>query len=297
VASTSGNYTVSVTSPLNCSNTSNIIQVTVYANPPIPLITYATPTIFCQGDSVILNVTNNPLLSYQWQNNGLNVLNSTSNQITIYNSGNYTLLTTNSNNCTTGSSIESVTVNPLPSSDILALSSTTFCEGDSVVIQGNNIVDAIYSWSNQNGIILNSNSSSFSAYETGIYSYEIIDTNNCSNQSDSIEVIVNTNNPSEIYTTSLGPFNLNGITYSESGVYIQDLQTVNGCDSVLTLHLLIENISIEEIGDECSFLIYPNPSKENIVYFKNVEECEIEIESIYDMYGRQIAFIQDEHSE
>ena len=82
---------------------------------------------------------------------------------------------------------------------------------------------------------------------------------------------------------------------SESGIYIQNLQTVNGCDSVLTLHLEIENVSLEERKDECSFLIYPNPSKENLVYFKKSEECEIEIESIYDMYGRQIAFIQDEY--
>ena len=70
---------------------------------------------------------------------------------------------------------------------------------------------------------------------------------------------------------------------------------MNGCDSVLTLHLEIENVSIIEINDECTFLIYPNPSKENTVYFKKAEECEIEIENIYDMYGCQIAFIQDEN--
>jgi len=59
--------------------------------------------------------------------------------------------------------------------------------------------------------------------------------------------------------------------------------------------LEIENVSLEDLNDECSFLIYPNPSKDNLVYFKKAEECEIEIESIYDMYGRQIAFIQDEY--
>jgi hypothetical protein len=132
-------------------------------------------------------------------------------------------------------------------------------------------------------------------FNSGSYSYEIIDSNTCTNLSDTIQVIVNTHNSSEIYTTSLGPFSLNGTIYSESGIYIQNLQTVNGCDSVLTLHLIIENISVLEISDECNFLIYPNPSKENTVYFKKAEECEIEIESIYDMYGRQIAFIQDEN--
>jgi len=295
VASSSGNYAVSITNSLNCTNTSNIIQVTVNTNPALPIISFATPTTFCQGDSVVLNVANNPLLNYQWQNNGINLLNATSNQLTVYNSGNYTVVATNSNNCSTGSSIETVNVNPLPSSDISALSTTTFCEGDSVVLQGDYIVNGIYNWSNQNGIIANSDSSSLTVFNSGSYAYQIIDSNTCTNQSDTIEVIVNTHNPSEIYTTSLGPFSLNGSTYSESGIYIQNLQTVNGCDSVLTLHLEIENVSLEDLNDECSFLIYPNPSKDNLVYFKKSEECEIEIESIYDMYGRQIAFIQDEY--
>jgi hypothetical protein len=49
------------------------------------------------------------------------------------------------------------------------------------------------------------------------------------------------------------------------------------------------------MSDECAIFIYPNPSKENAVYFKKVEECQVEIESIYDMYGRQILYIKDEN--
>ncbi len=292
---TTGNYSVTVLNNYNCSSISNTIQVIVNTNPLMPIISASSPTLFCQGDSVLLSVTNDPSLTYQWQNYGTNIVNATSNQLTVFNSGNYTMVTTNANNCSTGSSIKTVTVNSLPPSDISALSNTTFCEGDSVVIQGNNIVDAIYSWSNQNGIISNSNYSSFSAYETGIYSYEIIDANNCSNQSDTIEVIVNTHNPSEIYTTSLGPFTLNGTTYGEAGVYTQNLQTVNGCDSIITLHLEIENVSIVEMSDECAIFIYPNPSKENAVYFKNTESCQIELETILDIYGRQVGFVKDEN--
>jgi hypothetical protein len=295
VVNSSGNYNVYILNNYNCSSNSNTIPVIVNTIPPIPVITNSTPTTFCQGDSVALSVTNNALLSYQWQSNGNNILNATSNQLTVYNSGNYTVVATNSNNCSTGSTFETVTVNPLPSANIIALSPTSFCEGDSVVLQGDYIANGIYNWSNQNGTIANSDSSSLTVFNSGSFVYQIIDSNTCTNQSDTIEVIVNTHNPSEIYTTSLGPFSLNGSTYSESGIYIQNLQTVNGCDSVLTLHLEIENVSLEERKDECSFLIYPNPSKENLVYFKKAEECEIEIKSIYDMYGRQISFIQDQN--
>lgn len=291
----SGNYSVSILNNYNCSSNSNTVQVTVNANPSIPLILVNSPTIFCQGDSVVLNVSNNPLLSYQWLNSGINILNATSNQLTVVNSGNYTLLATNSNNCASGSSIVTVTVNTLPPSIISALGATTFCQGDSVVLQGYYIENGIYNWSNQNGLIANSDSSSFAVFESGIYSYQITDSNNCSNQSDIIDVIVNTHNPSEIYTTSLGPYTLNGSTYSESGIYTQNLQTVNGCDSIITLYLEIENVSILEISDLCTVLFYPNPAKGNTVYFKKSESCEIELETILDIYGRQIAFSLDEN--
>ncbi len=291
----SGNYSVSILNNYNCSSNSNTVQVTVNTNPSTPLISVNSPTTFCQGDSVVLNVTNDPLLSYQWQNNGINIFNETSNQFTVYNSGNYTILATNSNNCSTGSSIETVTVNQLPPSGISALSTTIFCEGDSVVLQGDYISNGIYNWSNQNGTIANSDSSSLTVFNSGSYSYEIIDSNYCSNQSGIIDVIVNTHNPSEIFTTSLGPYTLNGSTYSENGIYTQNLQTVNGCDSIITLYLEIENVSILEISDLCTVLLYPNPSKGNTVYFEKSESCEIELETILDIYGRQVAFSLDEN--
>ena len=163
------------------------------------------------------------------------------------------------------------------------------------MLQGDYISNGIYNWSNQNGTIANSDSSSLTVFNSGSYSYEIIDSNYCSNQSGIIDVIVNTHNPSEIFTTSLGPYTLNGSTYSENGIYTQNLQTVNGCDSIITLYLEIENVSILEISDLCTVLLYPNPSKGNTVYFEKSESCEIELETILDIYGRQVAFSLDEN--
>ena len=82
----------------------------------------------------------------------------------------------------------------LPSSEISTLSNIIFCEGDSVILQGNYITNGIYNWSYQNGLIADSDSSSLTVFESGLYSYQMIDSNYCFNQSDTIEVIVNTNN-------------------------------------------------------------------------------------------------------
>ena len=287
----SGNYNVTITNSFNCSSTSNSTQVVVNSNPEIPLISTPPPTEFCLGDSTVLSTPLNPSLSYQWQNNGVNISNATSNQFTASNSGNYSLLVTNANNCSTSSAIQTITVYPLPTSDISTLGSTSICLGDSIVLQGNHIDNGNYIWLNQNVIIPNSNTSSFVVFETGSYSYQILDSNNCSNQSDSILVVVNTPNSSEMYTTSLGPFLLNGTTYTESGVYTQNLQTVNGCDSILTLYLEIENASINELNKECDLEVYPNPITDNILYFTSSDDCPIELIAIIDIFGRQVKFV------
>ncbi len=290
-ANSSGNYSVTVTNGFNCSSTSNSTQVVVNSNPAIPLISTPNPTSFCLGYYAVLSAPLNPSLSYQWQNNGVNISNATSNQFTASNSGNYSLLVTNANNCSTSSAIQTITVYTLPTSDISALGSTSICLGDSIVLQGNHIDNGNYIWLNQNVIIPNSNTSSFVVFETGSYSYQILDSNNCSNQSDSILVVVNTPNSSEMYTTSLGPFLLNGTTYTESGVYTQNLQTVNGCDSILTLYLEIENASINELNKECDLEVYPNPITDNVLYFTSSDDCPIELIAIIDIFGRQVKFV------
>ena len=288
----SGNYSVSVLNNFNCTSNSDTIPVIVNTNPPIPIISTSSPTIFCHGDSVMLSVLNNPSLNYQWQINGTNILNATFNQFIVFNSGTYSIIATNMNNCFTGSSNLGVTVYELPISEINSMSSTTFCEGDSVVLQGHYIATGIYSWSDQNGIITNSDTSSITIFDTGSYTYEILDSNtSCYNQSDTIQVIVNTHNPSEIYTTSLGPFVFNGTNYTESGIYLQNLQTVKGCDSTLTLNLIVQSLNIDfnDISDS-NFTIFPNPVGGNKVFFTISPSVNLEVIEITSISGQKIQF-------
>lgn len=291
VVDSTGNYSVSVLNNFNCSSTSNTIPVTVNTNPLAPIISVNSPTLFCQGDSIVLSVTNDPSMSYQWQNNGTNILNATSNQLTAYNSGFYLITATNADNCSTVSSTESVTVYPLPSSDINILNNAPFCEGDSVILQGSYISNGMYIWSNQGGILTNADSSTFITFDSGSYSYQIIDTNNCSNQSDTINIIINSHNTSEIYTSSLGPYTLNGTTYSESGVYIQNILTANGCDSTITLNLIVEEVGIDgvETNDQ-NILLFPNPVVGNKVYIITSPSENFEVLDVTNLMGQKIKF-------
>ena len=78
----------------------------------------------------------------------------------------------------------------------------------------------------------------------------------------------------------------NNVDYCTSGDYIQTLQTVHGCDSVVTLHLTI-TVGINDY-DGFDFKVYPNPTN-NVVnvecIMKNEEWDEVELH-LCDAYGR-----------
>src|SRR5213078_712245 len=103
--SATGNYFVTVTNTLGCSNSSTAISVTV--NPlPTASITPSGPTTFCQGGTVLLTASGGN--NYLWSNS------SSSQSISVSSSGNYFVTVTDANSCSASASL-SVTVNPNPS--------------------------------------------------------------------------------------------------------------------------------------------------------------------------------------
>lgn len=95
---------------------------------PVATITPLRPTTFCQGDSCVLQA--NQGIVYLWSNG------ATSREIVVRNSGTYAVTVTQQG----GSAVsrgEVVTVKTRPVVTIENLSeTTTFCEGDSIILQG-----------------------------------------------------------------------------------------------------------------------------------------------------------------
>jgi gliding motility-associated-like protein len=132
---TSGNYSVTVKNAFGCSATSSVTTVVVN-QPPTGIITANGSTVFCQGDSVILTAA--LAVTYTWSTN------ATTQSITVFSSGSYSVSETNA--CgTTNSAITTVTVNPLPTAVITPGGATTFCQGDSVILSSN--ANVSYLWS------------------------------------------------------------------------------------------------------------------------------------------------------
>ena len=109
------------------TNISNEILVTVLQNPSSSTISNILPTTFCEGDSVTL----------YGNSNGTWNTGDTSATIIVKTSGSYYV--SNENECgTILSNVIIVNVIPLPLiPTIQALSSTTFCEGQSTILSGN----------------------------------------------------------------------------------------------------------------------------------------------------------------
>ena len=96
-----------------CSSTSIASAVIVNALPVATVLLNGAAT-FCQGNSVIINANVGAGLTYQWQNNGANILGATGANYTATSSGSYAVLVSNVNGCSSASATTIVSVNSLP---------------------------------------------------------------------------------------------------------------------------------------------------------------------------------------
>jgi hypothetical protein len=94
----------------NCNLNTNNKNI-VIVNSPVANISSNGSTSFCQGGSIILNANSGTGLTYQWQNNGVNIPNATTSSYTATTSGVYIVIVSNSNNCSNTSNGTTVTVN------------------------------------------------------------------------------------------------------------------------------------------------------------------------------------------
>jgi gliding motility-associated-like protein len=187
-----GNYFVTITDANGCTSLpSNPFNVTVNPLPSTPIILANGATTFCDGGNVILEA---PLSnSYLWSNG------STSQSITVSNSGTFNVIITDVNGCTSAASLnEAVTVNPNPTVTISSAGPLSFCNGGSVVLSPN-LTSNSYLWS-PNG----ETTQTIAASTSGNYSLQVTDINGCTS-TPSNTIVVNvfpTPNPPTIYSTT-----------------------------------------------------------------------------------------------
>lgn len=187
---TSGNYAVVVTNANGCVKMSNTIPVTV--NPvPIASLTALTSNQFCSGDSVKLQASIGLNYTYKWFKNGILINGATNVIYTATQTGVYTVEVKNQYGCSAISNAITVTVAPLPIAQITALSSTSFCMGDSVKLQAVTGINYTYQWYKNGTMISTASQPILNVTSSGSYYVVVFNYNACFLQSNTIIVNVN----------------------------------------------------------------------------------------------------------
>ncbi len=184
----SGNYTVVVTTSGCASGPSAAVSVTVNPGPATPTIVPGGPATFCTGGSVTL--TSSSGSGNQWYLNGNAIGGATDQTFLASTSGNYTVLVTGGNGCSTSSTATTVTVNPIPPAPAITPGGPlTFCSGGSVTLTSSN--PSGNQWYLDGNAIVGATNQNYSATASGNYTVTATTSGCVSVPSDPISVTVN----------------------------------------------------------------------------------------------------------
>ena len=178
-ASTAGSYTVVVTNSNGCIKTSTATTVTVN---PLTTPTFTQVPVICSGATLnALPTTSNNSIVGIWSP----ALNNTAT--TTYT---FTPTSTASPTCATTTTMV-ITVNALPTATITAGGATTFCQGDSVIMNVVSDNGTVYQWKESGNDINLATAVNYTAITSGSYTVFVTNSNNCSAISTATAVTVN----------------------------------------------------------------------------------------------------------
>ena len=244
-------YTAYGTDVNGCIDTASV-KVDFYPTPSLSLINN-NPSVICEKQTFIISTNASNVDYYQWYRDGNYILNENRSTLTDKISGAYFVRGVSKNDCFVISDTLMITVINLP--EIEAGNNQIICKGEKVQLLASKANN--YVWSNRI-----SNGDTIIPLATMKYLVSTINDSGCSNK-DSLTITVLPTSESSISLSSVGPFTLNEFTYNESGRYYQKLKNKYGCDSTLTLNLVIENLNGLEEKLFKGVSVYPNPIENN----------------------------------
>ena len=260
-ASLSGNsYRCLINS--GCSSTiySTPANLTVSQTPDIT-VNSSDGTDICQGDNSQLTISGgDAAYIYQWKRNFSPITNASNNNLTVTQSGVYSLYAENTTGCSSETDPVTINVHAVPNANITTIGNTNLCDGEYselTVPSGNGYS---FQWYNNSSPIAGAVSNAIIINETGNYHVIVNNTFSCQSSSATETVTVNplptvslsptnidlcegstqllsaTNNANYSYqwkqnNVNLSGENSSGITVSSNGIYNVDvINTTTGCE-------------------------------------------------------------------
>lgn len=265
-----GTHTITYTySDANgCTNTAEI-QVEVNDAPEVEIVSSNNGALeLCDGESMQLTASSG-FVNYEW-----NTAEQTQ-EITVTEGGQYSVIATDANGCVATSVVANVTVQNNPAPVVTANGPVEFCEGEQVVLSTAPNQGA-YDWAITGGV-----NPTTIVEESGDYFVTVTNQFGCVGVSNTITVdvtpmddaviIPNGNDltvdpPGTDYQWYLNgdPIpNVDGITYTaiQSGNYHVEYIGPNGCPTSTDLLEFTLQVGIDEVSIFDELSVYPNPGK------------------------------------
>ena len=265
--SQSGVYTVTATNVEGCSNTANI---TVTVN-PLPTITIGGNTTVCAGSSTTLTASG--ANTYIWSTGD----NTASVNINVF--GVYTVTGTSSEGCSNTATV-TVLVSQLP--QITITGETDICAGESTTLTANG--GETYLWND------GTTDNTLTVSTAGTYQVIGYNAAGCNAMASATVNVWQPATSEFTIETSDSCYTWNSIPYCTSGDYTQTLQTIDGCDSIVTLHLTV-SVGIDN-HNEFNFNLYPNPTNGIVNIQCTNHNSPITQIHVFDAYGKLVDIVE-----
>ena len=187
----SGLYRLELEDSNSCKSISDDLFLTTDSLPNATVANSGSLS-FCENDSVILRASYYPWAKYQWLTGGFPLSTDSTSSLTSKSSSNFQLVIWNTvNSSCRDTSLKMATTrwsNPVVVIDTIG--SSSFCSGDSVILKSKVNSAGFLRWRLNSQPIGSINDSTITAFQSGIYTSQIIDTNFCVG-SDTVEVFRN----------------------------------------------------------------------------------------------------------
>ncbi|MBL7925058.1 MAG: T9SS type A sorting domain-containing protein, partial [Bacteroidia bacterium] len=281
-STSSSNYKVIVTNSLGCSKTSSATAITVNKN-PTATVTSSGPTTFCSGaNACTLTANAGAGLSYQWFKGSNPLANATGiSYVPTSSSNSYKVRVTNANGCTKTSSSTAIVVNPLPTATITPQGPTTFCAGDSVILQASSGAGLTYQWLQGTSVISGATASSYTAKLARTYKVTVTNANGCSKTSKGLKTTINCREGELAGAEQIAQLEL--YPNPNDGNFMVHYSGSNENSTSITLHIvdmtgrMVHSETIETMDGTLSARVSPGSSLAAGIYFVRLLDGENEV--------------------
>lgn len=181
----SGSYHVMITDNGTCFKNSGAKSITIKPKPTANF-TANGPTSICAGGSVNLIAPTIAGYTYTWLKDGQSAGSGVNKIFKL--AGNYSVVAKLNGCSDTSINFTTITVNPLPIATISALTSSSFCIGDSCLLTASPTNGMIYQWYVGNTLFNNSSVPLQQVTTSGTFKVMVVDSNNCSSKLSSSNV-------------------------------------------------------------------------------------------------------------